>query len=72
MQRHCSTATKLSVTWRRQKSITNNLDDFAACWKIDPVIMNGVASNVIISCTHRGMHNLVTRIENIIPMIMLY
>ena len=34
------------------KSITNNLDDFAAHCKIDPGPMNGVTSNVIIYCTH--------------------
>ena len=43
------------------KVITNSLDDFAAFWEIDPGPMNGVASNAIVSFTHRGTHNLVTR-----------
>ena len=52
------------------ESITNNLDDFTVCWKIDPAPMIGVASNVIVSFVHRGWCNLVTRSGNIVHMIM--
>ena len=34
--------------------------------------MNGVSSNVIISCTHKGTHHLITMRGNITPMIVFY
>jgi len=54
------------------KSITNSLSDLEAYWEIDPIPMKGVASNSPIICTHRGIYNLVTRSNSIIPILMLY
>ena len=53
-------------------SITNNLDDFEAFWKIKPVPLQGVASNVTVLCTRQGMCNLITRNCNVMHMIMFY
>ena len=52
--------------------MTNNLHDFEAYWEIDPVPLLGIASNVAISCTHRGKNALVTTNGNVIPMLMFY
>ena len=54
------------------KSITNNLYDFEAYWEIDLVPLLGVASKVTVSCTLRGISNLVTRNGNATTMLMFY
>ena len=51
------------------KSIANDIIDLEAYWEIDPIQINGVASNVKVECTHNGIYQMVARSGNATPIL---